>query len=114
SGMHGASARVMHAAVTEAGAVPRFVGLRLGKVETSDGPVHAEISVEAGPSVLYDAVVLPDGDAAVDALLADAQVLDFVKEQYRHCKTVLALGAGVSILEEAGISATLPSGAAAP
>ncbi|RYZ57857.1 MAG: catalase HPII, partial [Proteobacteria bacterium] len=109
-GMHGASARALHAAVTAAGAVPRFVGLRLGKVDTSDGPIHAEISLEAGPSVLYDAVVFPDGDDAVDALLADACVLDFAKEQYRHCKTILALGAGVSILEEAGISATLPTG----
>ena len=30
--------------------------------------------------------------------------------QYRHCKTILALGASEALLQKAGVSPTLPSG----
>ena len=61
--------------------------------------------------MVFDAVVVADGDAAVDALMKDARAVDFVKEQYRHCKPILALGSGERLLQEAGIHRTLPSGA---
>ena len=77
------------------GAVPRFLGPRIGAVEAMSGEIlDADASVETTPSVVYDAVVLPDGEAAVKALLANGQALEFVKDQYRHCKTILAVGGG--------------------
>ena len=99
------SLRTIHAALIEAGAVPRFVGPRLGTV----GDIDIEISLETGPSVLFDAVVLPDGDAAA-ALAKLGHALEFVKDQYRHCKTILALGAGAKLLEAANIPGSLPDG----
>ncbi len=60
--------------------------------------------------MLFDAVVLPDGAAAIKALAKDGHTLEFVKDQYRHCKTILALGASVQLLQKIGISQTLPSG----
>ena len=53
---------------------------------------------------------LPDGAAAVEALGDVGQALEFVKDQYRHCKPILALGAGAELLAKAGIPPTLPSG----
>jgi catalase len=104
-GVDGAPLRAVYQGLAEARAVPRFVGLRLGRVETSDGtPIEVEASVEAMPSVLWDAVVLPGGDAAGQLLAADADVVDFLKDQYRHCKPILALGdAGGLLLARAGI-----------
>jgi catalase len=97
------------------GAVPRFVGPRLGAVAPAAGePLEADVSVEATPSVLYDAVVLPDGVEAVQALGGDGRVLEFIKDQYRHCKPLLVLGAAADLLDKAGILETLPSGAADP
>ena len=29
--------------------------------------------------------------------------MDFIKDQFRHCKTILALGASTTLLEKAGI-----------
>ena len=49
-------------------------------------------------SVLYDALVLPEGAEAVDALRADGHTLEFIKDQYRHCKPILALGASEQLL----------------
>ena len=52
----------------------------------------------------------PTATAAVEALAAVGQALEFVKDQYRHCKTILALGAGARLLEKAGIPRELPDG----
>ena len=110
-GVDGASARAVYAGLVAAGAVPRFVGEHLGRVETVGGtPINVEISIEAGPSVLYDAVVIPDGQAAVDVLCKNADAVDFVKQQYRHCKPLLVLGAGSKMLTRAEIGTTLPDG----
>jgi catalase len=97
--------------LAEQGAVPRYVGAKLGTVNGSDGEaIDVEISMETGPSVLYDAIVLPDGEAAVDALARSGHAMEFLKDQYRHCKPILALGAASALLEKAGIPAATPSG----
>jgi catalase len=58
--------------------------------------------------------VLPDGTEAIDALLRDGHTLEFLKDQYRHCKTILALGASSALLQAAGIDAALATGAPDP
>ena len=101
--------------LTEAGAVPRFVSARLGQVQpTSGDAIEIDVSLEAAPSVLYDAMVLPGGPDAVDTLKADGRTLEFIKDQYRHCKPILALGEGRQLLAACGIGATLPNGQANP
>lgn len=113
AGVDGAMAQTVYASLLADGAVPRLVGSQLGKVATSDGnSLDVEISLEAGPSVLYDAVVVPDGAAAAQAWTMDAHALDFVRDQYRHCKPMLVIGSGTVLLEKAGIPATLPDGSA--
>ena len=97
--------------LTAAGAVPRFVAARLGQVTTASGDtIEIDVSLEAAPSVLYDAVVLPSGEDAVRSLLRDGQTWEFVRDQHRHCKTLLAFGNGVGLLESCGIPLTLPTG----
>ncbi|MBK6805962.1 MAG: catalase [Betaproteobacteria bacterium] len=109
NGFDGASIAA-HSALLAEGAVPRFVGPRLGSFTSSDGTaVDAEVSIEAGPAVVYDAVVLPGG-AAAGKLAANGAAKEFVKDMYRHCKAILALGEAAVILERAGISAKLPDG----
>ena len=104
-GVQGTAIRTIYAGLVAAGAVPRFVGEHLGQMEAVGGaPVNVEISIEAGPSVLYDAVVIPDGAAAIKTLCNDGLALDFVKEQFRHCKPMLVMGAGVELLAKANIA----------
>jgi catalase len=102
-------------ALTGADAVTRLLGTRLGSVRTEDGePLEIDATLENSPAVLFDALVLPGGSEAVDALCLDGHALEFVKDQYRHCKTILALGDSAEILSRAGIPLTLPSGDADP
>jgi catalase len=114
-GLDAAGALAIHAGLTEAGAVPRFVGARLGGVEVSGGkPIDVEITFETAPSVLFDAVVIPDGAVATATLAKIGHALEFIKDQYRHCKPMLALGAGRELLAKAGVPEALSSGEADP
>jgi catalase len=114
-GCNGQAATRLHEAFTAQDAVPRFVGIKLGQVQSANGdPIEVEVSMEAAPSVLWDAVVLPDGDAAVSALSLSGHAIEFLKDQYRHCKPILVLGGASSLLDEVGIPRTLPSGEADP
>ena len=100
----------VHAALLESGAVPRFVAPKLGTyVSTGGTAVAADISLEAAPSVIFDALVLPAGAAAA-RLAGNGLVLAFVKETYRHCKAILAMGEAQDVLASAGLPAALPDG----
>jgi catalase len=110
-GVDGPSATALHEALTAAGAVPRYVAARLGTIGTADGDeIEPDVTIEAAPGVLFDALAIPDGEAAATALAASGPAVEFVKDQYRHCKAILALGAGQLLLEKAQIPAGLPSG----
>jgi catalase len=112
-GIDDASVTELHRLLAERGAVPRFVGVRLGKIEGATGnAIDVEISLETSPAVLYDALILPDGDAGVAALGESGQALEFIKDQYRHCKPILVLGAAQTLLEAVNIPLTLPDGTA--
>lgn len=66
-------AGAVYDSLLEGGAVPRLAGGTLSKVATIEGgSLDVELSFETGPSVLYDAVVVPGGTEALDALLHDA------------------------------------------
>jgi catalase len=103
-GVHKASIAAIQAALTAEGAVTHFVGPRVGPFIADDGTeIEADRSLENSPSVVFDALVLPDGDSAVRTLAGDGHTTEFVKDQYRHCKTILTLGASQMLLDAAGI-----------
>jgi catalase len=108
------SIEALQKALLGAGAVPQLVGPRLGTFEGTRSRLEATASMENSPAVLFDALALPDGQAAVDTLMEIGNTMEFVKDQYRHCKTILAFGASQALLSKAGISATLPNGEADP
>jgi catalase len=111
NGVAGPPLMRLHEELAKRGAVPRFVGAMLGTVESASGePIDVEISIDASPAVVYDAVVLPDGKGAVDRLSQLGQAMEFIKDAYRHCKPILALGASGALLDSAGIWETLPGG----
>ncbi|QRF62584.1 catalase [Variovorax paradoxus] len=112
-GVEGASLGKLISALVEAGAVPRLVAARLGTYSGAAGEsFEADATMENSPGFLFDALVLPDGAAAVEALDADAHTLEFLRAQYWHCKAILAFGASEALLAEAQIPLALPDGSA--
>ncbi|MBW8313889.1 MAG: catalase [Hydrogenophaga sp.] len=114
-GVDGKSVATAQAALRAAGAQVHLIGPRLGPVKPASGePLEATGTLENSPPVLFDGVVLPDGAAGVKALAALIEVMDFISNQHRHGKTLLALGASKALIEQAGVSPTLASGEADP
>ncbi|MBY0419686.1 MAG: DJ-1/PfpI family protein, partial [Pararheinheimera sp.] len=103
-GVHYASLVSLYGELAMAGAVVHFVGPRIGLFASSSGEnIEANKSMENSPAVLFDALVLPDGNQAVMALAGHTHTADFIKNTYQHCKTILALGDGRELLEMAGV-----------
>jgi len=116
AGVNAAAVNALAQQLQAEGAVTRFLGQFLGSVEGADGArIELDATLENSPAVLFDGVILPDGKNphgadTDDAPVASEAVLDFVRDQYRHCKTLLAQGRGARVLEEAGIAQTLANG----
>jgi catalase len=104
-GVEAESVTRAHDALIKAGAVVRLVAPRLGPVATADGdtPIEPDGTLETMPSVVFDAVVVPDGEKAAKQFALLGQALEFIKDQYRHCKPILVLGAGRDVVEGAGV-----------
>jgi catalase len=110
-GVHGTSVADIVDALTDAGAVTRLLSQRLGVITGAEGtPFEVDGTLENSPPVLFDALVLPDGIDAVERLAKDGHTLEFLKDQYRHGKSILVLGAASKLLKKAGIFEVLPSG----
>lgn len=105
------SAQALHAELAKAGAVPRYVGARLGSISSGGQKIDVEGTLETMPSVIFDAVAVPGGKDAAKALAGLGHALEFIKDQYRHAKPILALGDAVDFVEAAGAKDKFPSGA---
>lgn len=103
-GVDDADLNGMKKALLDAGAQPKVVAPRLGQVASAKGAqVHIDFSFLTTSSVLFDAVYVPGCDKSVDTLRQDDAAKEFVKEAYKHCKTVGASGAGSGLLSAAGL-----------
>jgi catalase len=103
AGSDGRAVADLQQRLAAAGAVVRLVAARLGTLQAEGGSLQADATFETMPSVLFDAVIVPDGEAAAEELRSLGQALEFLKDQYRHCKPMLMAGAGEAVLGEAGI-----------
>jgi catalase len=91
-------------ALAKAGAVVRVLAARLGGLDTTNGEtVEPDATFETMPSVLFDAVVVPDGDRAADELTVLGHAREFLRDQFRHGKAILMLGAGERVVAQSGI-----------
>jgi catalase len=84
------------------GATVMVVAPKVGGADGSDGRIDADKALSAGPSVLFDAVVLAVAPQAVEALTNDADARDFVADAWRHCKVIGFTQAATSLLEAVG------------
>lgn len=106
-GVAGESLASVQAALAAEGAVGRLVGTRIGPMPTTDGGfLDADASLENEPGFLFDGLVLPDGAEGVAALARDGHTAEFIRDQFRHCKTILVLGASRQLLQQAGLPAS--------
>ena len=88
------------------GAAMKLISPRLGEIKGGDGKViKVDHSLPTVSSVLFDAVFIPGGKRSIDALCADANAVLFVKEAYKHGKTIAASDDGIRLIAIAARSA---------
>jgi catalase len=94
----------LHAALAGLGAVPRTVGVQLGRAESANQePIEIEVSMETAPAVLWDALVIFDVAGKTHPLADSGHAIEFLKDQYRHCKPIMLIGNAHTLLAKAGI-----------
>jgi catalase len=109
--MTGAPIAMAVKGLTKAGAVTRLISTRLGFVTDNQGTrFEIDATLENTPAVLFDALVLPDGADAVDALSKDGHTLEFLRDQYRHGKSIWVMGESSKLVQKAAIVGGVPSG----
>ncbi|AKR42240.1 catalase [Methylophilus sp. TWE2] len=111
NGVDAISVNAIYDAILSQGGVPRLLSIKLGKVETAQGSaLDAEATLETMPNVLFDAMVIADGERSIANLALDGRTVEFLRDQYRHCKPILVPRGASHLLRKAGIEAMLPDG----
>jgi len=105
-GVRGNEVAQIGSALAAEGAGHEVVAPRLGAIATAErGTVAAQKTLQTVVSVLYDAVYVPGGAESVAALMKIPEAMEFVREGYRHAKTIGATSEGAGFLDAAGIAA---------
>ena len=105
-GVDGKQAKSIFTHLRAQGANPRMVGPRIGVFKSMDeSNLEAVASLETEPSVLFDALVCPSGDSDfINTFMRDGRAAEFIKDQYRHCKTIMLVGQARTMLGHLGLS----------
>ncbi len=89
-------------ALTDAGMAADVVGARQGEVKTASGKaVTIDRTFEVCHAADYDALVIPGGSRAANALASEQRALQFVREFMAADKPVAAIAEGVRLLAAA-------------
>lgn len=106
NGTDAALLKELQAALTKQGATFELIAPKVDGVKASDGNlIAADQMIDGGPSVLYDAVALLPAHSAMESLLAEPTVRDFVADAFAHCKFIGYVAAAEPLFAKAGIAA---------
>jgi catalase len=98
------SVALLRQALEGEGVVVKLVGPRIGAIARVQPPgLMADASLETEPAVLFDGMIVAGGERCVQVLMDDGRALEFVRDQFRHCKTILAIGDAHRLLALAGL-----------
>jgi len=96
----------MKKALEKENAIVKIVAPHGGTIicdEDMEHPVDANIATTE--SVLFDAVLIPGGQNSIEALMEHAKFTKFVREAYKHCKAIAAMGEGSQLIDKIEVDA---------
>jgi len=89
-------------ALSAQGAQAKIVAPRLGMLKGRKGmEIEADFSLLTAASVLFDALYIPGGVGNPAALLDEPDALEFIRDAFKHCKTLGADAANADCLRAA-------------
>jgi catalase len=91
------------------GAIVEVVGPTLSPVTSMEGQQEVPLKTYlTASSVMYDAVYVPGGEKAVEALKKVPLAVDFVREAFVHCKPLALSAEASTLLDTAGVAQLAP------
>ena len=104
-GVDGASVDRLVKAMQAERAQPLLLGPTSAPVKTADGQVlKVDASMEGMPSVMFDGVLLPAGDQALEAVGKSGLAVHFLLEAYKHLKPLALPAAAKPLLDRIGLA----------
>jgi catalase len=100
-GSDGTAVKRLQTALKKEGASLKLVAPRIGKLEGSG--LVPDQTVEGGPSVLFDAVVLLPSEAGTRELLGMAVAVNWLRDAFAHLKAIGFNAAARPLFDKAGI-----------
>lgn len=98
-------------AASEEGVVLEIVVPKISGVTGNDGnPVPGKQTINGGPSVLYDAVILITSDDGIQEISDNPAALEFVTDAFFHNKFIGYVDSAIRLFENAGIAKKLDKG----
>lgn len=103
-GSDAALVKAVSTAITGEMGLVEVIAPKVGGVTLSDGSfLEAQQMIDGGPSVLYDAVAVLPGEAALADLMKEAAARDFVADAFAHCKFIGYTAAALALMKKAGV-----------
>ena len=94
------------AAVEKDGAMCEMIAPKIGGARAVNGTlVPADHTLGGGPSVIFDAVVVVPGAAAVTELCAEPAAIAWVGDAFHHCKVIATVAEARPLLDAARVTA---------
>ena len=91
--------KMMKNALEKQGAMAKIIGMKSKSVRDASGSeMKVDHALRTTASVLWDAVYIPGGEKSANALMEEADAIEFVNEAFRHCKAIAATGEGVNFV----------------
>jgi catalase len=111
-GFDGEAAEAVRRMLAARGAIVEVIAPVLGMVTPAGGGQAVEVDKTyiTGTSVLYDALLLPGGEASTAVLESNGDALHWIQEAYKHFKPVAALGQAIELLELAELGDAILAG----
>lgn len=111
---NGCEEKVLNAfksSLTGAGAQLKLIGPHGGTVRSSSGKdVPVDMSILTTSSVLFDALLIPGGEASVRTLAELPKTAEFIQEMFKHCKPIALTGEARELLADAKVDAAVSEG----
>jgi catalase len=102
-GMDPGNLQELAAPLAKEGAIPCFVAPRLGSTDAGGDPLPGDYTYETAPSVLFDAALVPADRRSAAALAPLGAACEFLRDQYRHGKTIGLVDGTLEVLARFGL-----------
>ncbi len=91
-------------ALHEEGIHPQIIAPHMGSITTEEGEeLFVDGTLSGTPSVLFDSVIVPEGEQSLTTLLKDGDAKYHLRQAYRHLKAIGLPGNAKAMLEAASL-----------